>query len=65
MILRADSRLALPEVYQWAEQAEIFYLIGLARNSRLEEIAEPAMRKARALPSGMQPRAGPRNGRWW
>jgi len=49
VILRADSGLALPEVYQWAEQAEIFYLIGLARNSRLEEIAEPAMRKARAL----------------
>ena len=49
IILRADSGLALPEVYRWAEEAGIGYAIGLAENSRLEEAAQPAMRKARAI----------------
>jgi len=48
IILRADSGLALPEVYEWAEEAGIHYAIGLAENSRLEELAEPALRQAKA-----------------
>jgi len=45
--MRGDSGEALPEVYEWCENAGVDYLIGLARNSRLLALAEPFLEAAR------------------
>jgi len=47
IILRGDSGLALPEIYDWCEANGIDHLIGLARNSRLQEMVEPFFVDAR------------------
>ena len=47
ILLRGDSGLALPEVYDWCEANGVDYLIGLARNSRLQALAEPLLAPAR------------------
>lgn len=47
IVLRGDSGLALPEVYDWCEANGVDYLIGLARNSRLQTLAEPFLAAAR------------------
>jgi hypothetical protein len=47
ILLRGDSGLALPEVYDWCEAHGVDYLIGLARNSRLQALAEPFLAQAR------------------
>lgn len=47
--LRADSALALPEVYQGCERIGIPYTISLPKNERLKVIAEPWMEQARAI----------------
>jgi hypothetical protein len=48
IVVRADSGFAREEIMAWCEgQKDIYYLIGMARNSRLEQIIEPAMDKAR------------------
>jgi hypothetical protein len=47
ILLRGDSGLALPEVYDWCEANGVDYLIGLARNSRLQALAEPFLTVAR------------------
>jgi DDE family transposase len=44
---RADAGFALPEVYETCEELGISYVISLARNSRLQEMADPLMAKAR------------------
>jgi len=50
LLLRGDSGFGLPEVYDWCEEQEqpVDYLLGLAQNSRLKELAEPYMERARA-----------------
>ena len=40
--------MALPEIYEWCEENGIEYVIGLARNERLEELGEPLLSEARA-----------------
>ena len=48
IVVRADSGFAREEIMAWCEeQKNVYYLIGMARNSRLEQIIEPAMDKAR------------------
>jgi len=46
--LRADSGLALPEVYAGCEARELPYTISLPRNSRLEALAQPWLEEALA-----------------
>jgi hypothetical protein len=47
--LRADSALALPEVYAGCEEIGLPYTISLPKNERLKALAEPWMQEARAL----------------
>jgi len=46
--LRADSALALPEIYQGCEKLAIPYTISLPKNERLKVMAEPWMEQIRA-----------------
>lgn len=45
--LRADSGLALPEVYDGCEQLQLPYTLSLPRNPRLQRLAEPWLQQAR------------------
>ena len=48
LVVRADSGFAREQIMAWCEsQKDVYYLIGMARNSRLEQIIEPAMVKAK------------------
>jgi hypothetical protein len=47
--LRADSALALPEVYEGCEKLAIPYTISLPKNERLIEMAQPWRRDAQAI----------------
>lgn len=46
-VFRGDAGFALPEMYETCEELSISYLISLARNPKLQEIAEPLMQEAR------------------
>lgn len=48
ILFRGDAGFALPEMYECCEELGISYLISLARNSKLESLAEPFMQAARA-----------------
>lgn len=50
LVLRGDSGFGLPEVYDWCEghKQPIPYVLGLAQNSRLNELAKPYMEAAKA-----------------
>lgn len=48
IIMRGDSGMALPEIYEWCEGNGIEYVIGLARNERLEALGESLLSRARA-----------------
>jgi hypothetical protein len=48
MLLRGDSGLALPEVYDGCEALRMPYIISLAKNPRLLELAKPWLERARA-----------------
>ena len=41
IILRGDSGFCRWKLLRWCEKREVFYVIGLARNSVLEKLAEP------------------------
>ena len=45
---RGDAGMALPAVYDYLEEENLFYLISLPKNSRLLELAEPTMKDSRA-----------------
>ncbi len=47
--LRADSAMALPEVYEGCEKLAIPYTISLPKNERLIEVAQPWRREAQAI----------------
>ena len=47
--LRADSALALPEVYEGCEKIGLPYTISLPKNERLRALAQPWMREAKAI----------------
>ena len=50
LLLRGDSGFGLAAVYDWCEgqQAPVDYVLGLAQNSRLNDLARPYMEAARA-----------------
>lgn len=48
IVIRADSGFCREEILAWCEQNQADYVIGLARNPRLRELAGKAMRKAAA-----------------
>lgn len=47
IIMRGDSGMALPEIYEWCEENGVEYVIGLARNDRLEVLGEALLERAR------------------
>ena len=47
IILRADSGFCRDELMAWCEQSQVDYVLGLARNSRLQRKIAPAMREAK------------------
>lgn len=47
IVFRADAGFALPEVYEVCESQDLRYLISIARNSRLEEMAKPHLEEVR------------------
>ncbi len=46
--LRADAGFAVPEVYEYCEAEGIEYVVGMVSNSRLEQLAEPLLERAKA-----------------
>ena len=60
IVIRADSGFAREEIMAWCEaQSEVYYCLGLAKNSALINELEPAMASARAqwcLTSGVAAR---------
>jgi len=48
IIVRADSGFCRWKMMQWCDEHDVFYVLGLARNSVLEKIAEPFMARAQA-----------------
>jgi hypothetical protein len=49
IVFRADAGFALPKVYETCEKLEINYLISLAKNHRLLNMADPLMSQSREL----------------
>jgi hypothetical protein len=47
IILRADSGFARWRLMKWCDKHEVFYVLGLARNTVLEALAEPFMKVAK------------------
>lgn len=47
LLLRADSGFCREEIMAWCEDNQVDFLLGLARNRRLEALLEPAMEKSR------------------
>ena len=48
IVVRADSGFCRWRMLRWCEKHGVSYIIGLARNTRLTEMAEPFMRRAEA-----------------
>ena len=50
VVLRGDSGFGLPEVYDWCagQKEPVDYVLGLAQNSRLHDLARPYMEAAKA-----------------
>jgi hypothetical protein len=48
LLFRGDSGMGGPDVYERVESLGVRYVIGLARNSRLERLAAPLVARARA-----------------
>jgi hypothetical protein len=48
VVLRGDSGFARDELMSWCEENEVDYVLGLARNSRLEEMLRPDLARVRA-----------------
>jgi hypothetical protein len=49
LVFRADAGFALPQVYETCERLGVKYLISLARNERLQEMAAALMNESRAI----------------
>lgn len=48
IVVRADSGFLRESILAWCEaQEEVYYLIGMARNARLEALIDPALMRAR------------------
>jgi hypothetical protein len=48
IIFRADSGFCRWKLMRWCDRREVHYILGLARNKRLERMSEPFMEKAEA-----------------
>lgn len=48
LILRADSGFCRHKMLSWCERKGVGYIVGLARNARLERMAQPVMARAAA-----------------
>jgi hypothetical protein len=48
IIVRADSGFCRWKMLHWCEWAQVDYIIGVAKNSRLEALAKPLMEQAKA-----------------
>lgn len=48
IIFRADSGFCRWKMLRWCEKHGVFYIVGLAKNSRLKEMAQPFMDQAQA-----------------
>jgi hypothetical protein len=48
ILVRADNGFGVPAIYDWCDENGVFYLINLAKNPRLQALAEPYMECARA-----------------
>jgi Transposase DDE domain group 1 len=48
IIFRGDSGFCRWKMLRWCEKHGVFYIVGLARNSRLQEMARPLMEQAEA-----------------
>lgn len=48
IIVRGDSGFGLPALMDWCEDNRVHYCLGLHRNTRLQELLDPTMAKARA-----------------
>ena len=52
IVLRGDSGFCREELMSWCEAEGLYYIFGLARNSRLQEAIVPEITEARALCEG-------------
>jgi hypothetical protein len=48
ILVRGDSGFAREAIFAWCEEQGVHYVIGLARNARLERFLEPALERAEA-----------------
>jgi hypothetical protein len=46
IVFRGDSSFAREAIFAWCENNDVDYVVGLARNARLERLLEPAMERA-------------------
>ena len=46
ILLRGDSHFATPEMYSWCDKHNIHYILGLSKNSILNELAKPTLSAA-------------------
>ena len=49
IILRGDSHFSCPEVHDFCEENDLFYMLGQGGNSRLNALGEPLLEQAKAL----------------
>jgi len=60
IIFRGDSGFCRWKMLRWCEKHGVHYIIGLAKNSRLKQMAQPYMDQARRLFEREQPREAQR-----
>ena len=51
ILLRADSHFSTPEVHDWCEGNQVYYVLGQAGNEKLEKQGRPLLAQARRLHS--------------
>lgn len=47
IVFRGDSHFCKPRILAWCDRNQVDYIVGMARNQRLEALAAPAMDKVR------------------
>ena len=65
IILRTDSGFCREPILAWCESAGVDYVIGLARNSRLQDRIAPAMRRSRSRAATTGRRSRRFRSFWW
>ncbi len=49
ILLRGDSHFSTPEVHDWCENNQVYYVLGQTGNSRLQALGKPLLEQAQAL----------------